>query len=113
MKQSDYYLYIVPQTGKVYKTRDFNRSLEKQLCQKYGRIFAISGYSKAAKIVALVEEPYEESLTTQHGWKELSLDLDLQLSVGCREVTPEEIAVTEEDMAEGIRCSLLQTPINK
>ena len=107
MKRSDYYLYIVPQTGKVYKTRDFNKSLEKQLCQKYGRIFAISGYSKAAKIVALVEEPYEESLTTQHGWKELRLDLDLQLSVGCREVTPEEIAVTEEDMAEGIRCSLL------
>jgi hypothetical protein len=73
MKQSDYYLYIVPQTGKVYKTRDFNKSLEKQLCQKYGRIFAISGYSKAAKIVALVEEPYEESLTTEHGWKELGL----------------------------------------
>jgi hypothetical protein len=113
MKQSDYYLYIVPQTGKVYKTRDFNRSLEKQLCQKYGRIFAISGYSKAAKIVALVERPYEECLTTQHGWKELRLDMDLQLYDGCREVTPEEIAVTEKDMAEGIRCSLLQTPINK
>jgi hypothetical protein len=113
MKQSDYYLYIVPQTGKVYKTRDFNRSLEKQLCQKYGRIFAISGYSRAAKIVTLVENPYEESLTTQHGWKELRLDIDLQLYDGCREVTPEEIAVTEKDMAEGIRCSLLQTPINK
>jgi hypothetical protein len=108
MKQSDYYLYIVPQTGKVYKTRDFNRSLEKQLCQKYGRIFAISGYSRAAKIVTLVEEPsYEESLTTQHGWKELRLDMDLQLSDACREVTPEEIAITEEDMAEGIRCSNL------
>ena len=108
MKQSDYYLYIVPQTGKVYKTRDFNRSLEKQLCQKYGRIFAISGYSRAAKIVTLVEEPsYEESLTTQHGWKELRLDMDLQLPDACREVTPEEIAVTEEDMAEGIRCSNL------
>ena len=106
MKQSDYYLYIVPQTGKVYKTRDFNRSLEKQLCQKYGRIFAISGYSRAAKIVALVENPYEESLTTQHGLKELRLDMDLQLYDGCREVTPEEIAVTEKDMAEGIRCSL-------
>jgi hypothetical protein len=107
MKQSDYYLYIVPQTGKVYKTRDFNRSLEKQLCQKYGRIFAISGYSRAAKIVTLVENPYEEFLTTQHGWKELRLDMDLQLSDSCREVTPEEIAVTEEDMAEGIICSNL------
>jgi hypothetical protein len=107
MKQSDYYLYIVPQTGKVYKTRDFNRSLEKQLCQKYGRIFAISGYSRAAKIVTLVENPYEESLTTQHCWKELRLDMDLQLSDSCREVTPEEIAVTEKDMAEGIICSNL------
>ena len=108
MKQSDYYLYIVPQTGKVYKTRDFNRSLENQLCQKYGRIFAISGYSRTAKIVTLVEEPsYEDSLTAQHGWKELRLDMDLQLSDACREVTPEEITVTEEDIAEGIRCSNL------
>lgn len=113
MKQSDYYLYIVPQTGKVYKTRDFNRSLEIQLCQKYGRIFAISGYSRAAKIVTLVESPYRESLSTEHGWKELRLDWDLELSDDCREVTPEEVAVTEEDMAEGIRCSLLQTSINK
>ena len=113
MKQSDYYLYIVPQTGKVYRTIDFNRNLEKQLCQKYGRIFAISGYSKAAKIVALVEEQYEKYLTTQHGWKELRLDLDLQLTDSCREITPKEIAITEEDVAEGIRCSLLQTPINK
>ena len=107
MKQSDYYLYIVPQTGKVYKTRDFNRSLEKQLCQKYGRIFAISGYSRAAKIVALVESPYRESLSTEHGWKELKLDMNLELSDNCREITPEEIAVTKEDIAEGIRCSNL------
>ena len=107
MKQSDYYLYIVPQTGKVYKTRDFNKGLEKQLCQEYGRIFAISGYSKAAKIVSLVHCPDEVGITTTHGWKELSLDRDLQLADGCREVTPQEIAVTEEDIAEGIRCSLL------
>lgn len=89
MKQSDYYLYIVPQTGKVYRTRDFDESLEKRLCQEYGRIFAISGYSKAAKIVTLVKEQYEESLTTQHGWKELSLDMDLELPDDCMEVTPE------------------------
>ena len=89
MKQSDYYLYIVPQTGKVYRTRDFDESLEKQLCQEYGRIFAISGYSKAAKIVTLVKEQYEESLTTQHGWNELRLDADLELSDDCVEVTPE------------------------
>ena len=113
MKQSDYYLYIVPQVGKVYRTRDFNRSLEKQLCQKYGRIFAISGYSKAAKIVTLVKEQYENILTTQYGLKELRLDMDLQLPDDCLEVTPEEIAITEEDIAEGIRCSLLQTSINK
>lgn len=97
MKQSDYYLYIVPQIGKVYKTKDFNKSLEKQLCQKYGRIFAISGYSKAAKIVTLVEDPYEDFLTTQHGERELRLDLDLQIADGCREVVPEEITTSEED----------------
>lgn len=105
MVQSDYYLYIVPQTGKVYRTRDFHKGLEKQLCQKYGRIFAISGYSKAAKIVTLVDTPFE--LTTSYSNKELKLDTDVELDKNEIEVTPQEIAVTEEDIAEGIRCSLL------
>ena len=47
--------------------------------------------SKAAKIVALVKERYEEALTTQHGRKELRLD-DFELfDDDCTEVTPEQI----------------------
>ena len=105
MTQSNYYLYIIPQTGKVYKTRDFNRSLEKQLCQKYGRIFAISGYSKAAKILTLVDDCFE--LTTTYSNKELKLDRDLEIDENLVEVHPEDIAITDEDIADGIRCSRL------
>ena len=105
MKQSDYYLYIVPQTGKVYRTRDFHEGLEKQLCQKYGRIFVISGYSRAAKILTLVDDCLE--LTTAYSNKELKLDRDLEIDERLVEVHPEDIAITAEDIEEGIRCSNL------
>ena len=108
MQQSDYYLYIVPQTGKVYRTKDFNSNLERQLCQKYGRIFAISGYSKAAKIISLVRDDRLYELDTVDSNKELRLDRDFELPIGyIGEVSPEDIAITKEDIEEGIRCSLL------
>jgi hypothetical protein len=107
-KLSNYYLYIIPQTGKVYRLKDFSHTIETILCRRYGRIFAISGYSKAAKIISLSRDDRTGELTSVSSLHELKLDKDFEMSVGyLDEVFPEESELTEEDIAEGIRCSLL------
>lgn len=78
MGKDNYYIYIVPQTGKVYKCADFSKSLEKALCNKYGRIFAVSGYSKSVKIISPCKDYDTGELETVSSFKELKLDRDFK-----------------------------------
>lgn len=64
IRQRMYFLYVVPQNGKTYYRKTRDEELELLLCRKYGRIFAVSGFSRAAKVITCAMSADGKEYTT-------------------------------------------------